>query len=155
MERNTADKCGYVRNKRGQVLNIAFCVDDILIGCSDDTMLLDTKVQLPNHFKINNLGESRTILGLYIYRDQKVGTLNIDQSRFAARIIKRSGLQSARGINAPRDPALGLNHSSSTCAEPHCNAIGSLIYPIVGTRFDFAYSIWILASFVEKPTTIH
>jgi len=155
MERSPADDCVYVRCKGGQVLVIALYVDDLLIACSDQETLDSTKRELSNRFKMKDLGESRIILGMDICRDHKAGTLSVSQTRYADKVIKRFGMDSARGINTPMDPDLDLSQPSAPCTEPYREAIGSLMYLMVGTRPDLAYPVGVLAKYVEKPTMLH
>ena len=130
-------------------------VDDLLIACSDESTLADTKSELSSRFKMKDLGESRIILGMDITRDREARTLSLCQSRYAQKVIERFGLGSAHGQTTPMDPALDLTVSSDLTSEPYREAIGSLMYLMVGTRPDLAFCIGTLAKYVEKPTTTH
>lgn len=41
------------------------------------------------------------------------------------------------------------------CTSPYCEAIGSLIYLMVGSISDLAYAVSTLSKFVENPGQIH
>ena len=155
MERNPADDCVYVRRKGGHILIIALYVDDLLIACSCMEILTGVKQQLSAQFKMKDLGESRIILGMDISRDREAGTLSLSQTRYALKVIDRFGLESARGHSTPMDPALDLTAPSEPTMEPYREAIGCLMYLMVGTRPDLAYSICTLAKYVQNPTKIH
>ena len=155
MERNPADDCVYVRRKGGQILIIALYVDDLLIACSDKAVLVQTKAQLCNGFKMKDLGESKIILGMDISRDRHARTLSLCQSRYAQKVIDRFGLTSARGQPTPMDPEVDLTQPAASCKQPYREAIGSLMYLMVGTRPDLSYAICTLAKFVENPSELH
>ena len=155
MERNPADDCVYVRRKGGHILIIALYVDDLLIACSDRSVLMETKEQLSKGFKMKDLGESKIILGMDISRDRHAGTLSLCQSRYAQKVIDRYGLTHAKGMSTPMDPGIDLTESAAPCKQPYREAIGSLMYLMVGTRPDLAFSIGTLAKFVENPSELH
>ena len=154
MERNKADDCVYVRRQGGQILIIALYVDDLLIACSDLSILNNTKRELSNRFKMKDLGESRIILGMDITRDRIKRTLSLNQSRYAQKVIERFGMSSARGQRTPMDPSLDLTDPSPLTSEPYRKAVGSLMYLMVGTRPDLAYCICTLAKYVQTPTQL-
>ena len=155
MTRNPADDCIYVRREGGHLLIIALYVDDLLIACSDESMLSKTKNDLSERFKMKDLGESRIILGMDITRDRSARTLSVCQSRYAQKVIERFGLGSARGQSTPMDPTIDLGLSDTAITEPYREAIGSLMYLMVGTRPDLAYCIGTLAKYVESPNQTH
>ena len=155
MERNPADECVYVRRKGGQILIIALYVDDILIACSSKSILDDMKQQLTARFKMKDLGESRIILGMDITRDYVNRTISLSQSRYAQKVIDRFGMTSARGQNTPMDSSIDLTVDSTPCTEPYREAIGSLMYLMVGSRPDLAYCVGTLSKHVQNPTAAH
>ena len=138
----------------GQIVLIALYVDDVLIACSNASMLAETKRQLKSHFKMKDLGKARIILGMDITRDLRARTLSLCQSRYAQKWIDRFGLSSARGQSRPVDPAVDLTQVGPACVEPYREAIGSLMYVMVGTRPDLAFSIGVLAKHVQNPTKV-
>ena len=155
MKRNPADDCVYVRRQGGHILIIALYVDELLIACSDMSMMGDTKRDLSSRFKMKDLGESRVILGLDITRDRAKRTLSLNQSRYAQKMIDRFGMGSARGQPTPMDPSLDLTLIRSPTSEPYREAIGSLMYIMVGTRPDLAYCVRVLSKHVQNRTQLH
>ena len=154
MKRNPADDCVYIRRQGGQLLIIALYVDDLLIACSHESVLMDLKQKLRQQFEMKDLGESKILLGMDISRDLEAGTLSISQSRYAQKIIERFGMGSARGQATPMDPSIDLTAPSPPCYEPYRAAIGSLMYLMVGTRPDLAFCVGRLAKYVQNPTML-
>lgn len=154
MRRHPADDCVYVRRKNKQKLIIALYVDDLLIACSHMDVLMDIKWQLSSEFKMEDLGESRIILWMNVSRDAKADIVSLSQTRYAQKAIERFGLDSSRGQFTPMDLVVDLTGPSSPCTEPYREAIGFLMYILVGTRPDLAYSISTLAKYVQNPSKI-
>lgn len=97
---------------------------------------------------MKDLGESRFIRGMDIYRYQNEGTLSISQFCYAEKIIERFGQENAQGINTPMKLNIDLIQSSPTCIEPHHKATGSSILLMVRTRPNLVYTI--LSKFAER-----
>ena len=155
MSRNPADECVYMKRNNDEVLIVALYVDDILVACSNYDILKETKLMLCQKFKMKDLGESKIILGMDIQRDVKNRTLSLCQSRYAEKVVKRFGVESVHQSRTPLDPDTDLNTPSEHCFEPFREAIGSLMYLMVGTRPDLAYAVGRLSKYVEKPTQVH
>jgi len=135
---------------------IALYVDDLLIACSDETVLTKTKSGLSRRFKMKDLSESQIILGMDITRNRQKRTITLCQSRYAQKINGRFSLGSARGQPTPMDPSVDLHDvTAPLTSEPYREVIDSLMYLMVGTRPGLAYCIGRLAKFVEKPTLVH
>jgi hypothetical protein len=59
------------------------------------------------------------------------------------------------GANTPIERGVKLNDTSELAKDvPYREAIGSLMYLMVGTRPDFAFAMSELSKFVESPTTL-
>lgn len=145
---NSADECVYIRLQGGDILIIALYVDDLLIACNSNSLLADTKLKLCARFNTKDLGESRIILGMDISRNHDTGTVSLCQSRYAQKLIDRFGLGSERGRSTPMDFSVDLNQPSTPCDKPYREAIGSLMYLMVGSRPYLAFCIGRLAKYV-------
>lgn len=71
------------------------------------------------------------------------------------RIFEQFDLESEKGQNTPMDDNVRLMKYIEPFMEPYHEAVGCLMYLIVGTRPDLEYSVYKLAKFVEHPTVIH
>ena len=92
MEHNAADDCLYVRKTGNSILLIALYVDDLLIACSDEDTLLQTKRDLCTRFEMKDLGESRVILNMDIARNRPKRQLTLCQARYAQIVGHRTVL---------------------------------------------------------------
>lgn len=155
MQRNSADDCMYRRSEGKHLLLIALYVDDLLIACNDMETLQTTKQDLCKKFRMKDLGDSHIILGMDIIRNRSERTLTLCQSRYAEKLISRFGMSSAKGTTTPVDTGIDLTATVESCENPYREAIGSLMYLMVGTRPDIAFAVGRLAKYVERPGMIH
>lgn len=70
------------------------------------------------------------------------------------RIIEQLGLESTKRQNAPMDDSVRLMQDAEPSMKPYHEAIGCIMYLVVGTHPDLAFSVSTLAKFVKSPTTI-
>ena len=154
--RNIADECLYTGSSAGALVIIALYVDDLLIACSDQEKLLEIKAELSKRFRMKDLNEARQCLGFEIHRDVQRGTLHLSQTKYANKVLCRFGMEQSKGVTTPMETGIDLNEKSEPALDiPYRQAIGSLMYLMVGTRPDIAFGISKLAKFVESPTLIH
>lgn len=74
-----ADPCVYFRRQKRKILILGVYVDDIILLANDNKLLRDTKQKLIEKFKIKDLGETRSLLGLRVTRDKQQGKIWLDQ----------------------------------------------------------------------------
>ena len=135
----------------------------LLIG-NDIPMLQSVKLWLSNKFSMKDLGESSYILEIKIYRDRSKRMLGLSQSKYIDLILKRFSMDGSKrgylsmsqGIHlfkkmSPKIPEQ-RNRMSSI---PYALAIGSLMYAMLCTRPDVAYTLGIVSRFQADPGEIH
>lgn len=155
MERNTADDWMYVRHKQGLLVILALYVDYLLIACSHDIKLKQTKLELCTGFKMKDFGESHFILGMDISHDRNSRPRNVCQSRYAQKVIERFGLQSANGSATAIETGLDLTMSDDVSDHRYRSAIGDLMYLMVGNRPDLAFTVCTLDKYVDRHANFH
>ena len=73
-------------------------------------------------------------------------------------------MDTCKAVGIPMDPGLLLSSEDSPKTEeeanamaeiPYANAVGSLMYAMVSSRPDLAYSLSILSKFMSKPGMKH
>lgn len=140
---------------RGSIcLHILVYVDDFIIACNDAVVLQEFKDYLQRCFRMKDLGKLKYFLGFEVARN--ASGFYLSQRKYALDIISETGLLGAKPSLVP----IELNHQLARAAGPLANAhqyrrlIGRLIY-LTNTRPDLAYSIHILAQFMQKPLLPH
>jgi hypothetical protein len=128
-----ADKCVYVKYaKDNQVVFIGLYVDDCTI-LAHQQLLVETKAILSNKFKIKDLGEVQSVLGLEIIRDRHAGTLDIHQVGRIDAILSEFNMQDCNKAHTPMITGLQLpkvvdfDPSQQAC-QPYREAVGKLLY---------------------------
>jgi hypothetical protein len=134
------------------MLIIALYVDDGLVAGSDTEELNQFVEQLKSQFKVT-VKPASYFLGLQI-EQQSNGDIKINQSGYARKTLERFGFDECKPVQTPMlkgtdDTQINREDSSY----PYRQAVGALMYLMIGTRPDIAYSISYLSRSLEKPTS--
>lgn len=102
------------------------------------------------------------ILGMEIIRDRKHRKLLLTQERYSQKVLERFGMLEVRPMSTPMQEPLDPKNRLEVEANDFCNksvpyfeAIGSLMYLMVGTRPDIAFANGKLSKFCERPERKH
>lgn len=141
-----------------EVLLILY-VDDILIFADSIAAVERTKKQLFAKYAMSDLGEAQQFLGLQILRDRPARKIYIHQSAYLRRVLDRFNMADCNGVAIPMDPSNNLRIAepgTSPCdQQQYQSETGSIMYGMIGSRPDLAYSMSTLSRFNSNPTTIH
>ena len=156
-----SDNCILVRKDPNCLLIVLIYVDDGLACCSDEKVLNDVIKHLQTRFEISVMNPS-CFIGLEIHRNRAMRTLHISQKYYINKIVSKFKLDEAKGLSTPADSNLKLCRDGTLDGEdhetvnvPYRQLIGSLMYAMLGSRPDIAYSTSFLASFSENPKATH
>lgn len=148
-----ADPCLFIRERKGRKLLIALYVDDGLIASThqqDSEMFIK---ELKEKFKIT-VGEVSCFLGLEIecHRDNSI---TVSQKGYARKILKRFGFDECKPVATPmlKDSRLQNPEDDKISDFPYRQAVGALMYLMLGTRPDLAYSVGFLSRTLENPSS--
>lgn len=150
--------------KDGITLIIAVYVDDILIVSSDGALTNRLKSVLSSKFKMKDIGEASSILGINIVRDRKHGVITIDQSQYIKKVLERFGMHDSNPAASPLDHNQRLSNEMSPKNQQECEAmrnipyqeaIGSIMYAAQLTRPDISFAVSILSRFNRNPGNAH
>jgi hypothetical protein len=109
-------------------------------------------------------GDLRWLLGIGIDRDRERRTISFSQGAYIQKIVEHFGMEDAAPLSIPIAPGHNLSKSQSPSTPdeiedmrrvPYREAVGSLMYVVVGTRPDIAYAVSYLARFMENPGRAH
>ena len=144
------DACLYLLMDDGEIIIVLVYVDDLLLVASSLAAIYKIKDALHKRFEMKDLGEAKVILGLAIRRDTALGTLKLSHGKYAGQELEKFGMAECHPIGTPLEVRLQLvkaNGSDDTL--PYREAVGSLMYLMVGTRPDLAFAIGKLSRFVS------
>ncbi|RAW42112.1 hypothetical protein PC110_g1707 [Phytophthora cactorum] len=110
------------------------------------------------------LGKVKYLLGWSIQRGRKNRTIFIHQHKYATKVIDRFSDYIPYPIATPaeRNAKLSVSSQPSNEAEkdamkdiPYCEAVGSIMYLMVGTRPDMAFYMREVSQFLAKSGMDH
>ena len=104
------------------------------------------------------------MLGIGIERDREKTTISFSQTTYIQKMIEHFGMEEAKLLSVPINPGHNLTKSQSPSDPqaikemkhvPYREAIRSLMYAVIGTRLDIAYTVSYLARFMANPGHAH
>ena len=153
----SADHAIFVRGDDSISSIIAIYIDDITVATKSMKTINKVKDALKASYEMTNLGEITWILGMHITHDCKAGWIALSQEKFIKEVLERFGKSDIRPISTP---ALANEHltkltSPETDVKSFQRAIGALMYPMLGTRPDLAFSVGALGRHAANPGDEH
>ncbi len=119
------------------------------------------KKELANRFNIKDFGPVKFILGLEITRDRKNKTTYLNQEKYITNILNHFNikdtkpmdtLQAIREVLSKDDPTV---KSEDMKAVPYKNAIGSIMYAMIGTHPDITVATSTVSRFLFELGLTH
>lgn len=148
-----ADSCLFIRKKGDKKLIIALYVDDGLVMSTHQQEIESFVKELEKEFKITVKPVSY-YLGLEIERSED-GSIKISQQAYAKKILERFGFQDCKPVSTPmiKEPDVPKESRESYITDfPYRQAVGALMYLMVGTRPDLAFSVSYLSRSLDCVT---
>jgi hypothetical protein len=117
--------------------------------------IVETKRYLTSIFKMKDLDEVDTILGIKVKKHSSGYALN--QSHYIEKMLDKFKYLNIKEANTPFDSSMKLNYyCDKTVAQlEYTSAIGSLMYDMHCTRPGIAFPICKLSRYTSKPNTDH
>ena len=152
---NNAYKCIYSKFTNNFGVLICLYVDDLLIFGTNMKGILDTKKYLTSQFKMKDLGEVDTILGIKVKKYS--GGYALSQSHFIEKVLLKFQHLKFKEANTPYDSSIKLleNSGREVAQLEYASAIGSLMYAIYCTRPDIAFAMCKISRYTSNPSTEH
>jgi hypothetical protein len=155
--RTEADHAVFVCPSDGIPDIITLYVDDMGLISESLERILQDKEALSRFYQMTDLSEMGWILGIRITWDREKGTLALSQEKFIREILERYRMSNSRPISTPALPNERLIKLSSpeVDAKSYQRALGSLMYPMLGTCPDLGYTIAALSRHAANPGPDH
>ena len=134
---------------------VALYVDDFFIFSNDSRNLQLLKEKLSSEFKIKDLGRAKECLGARIKYDKN--KISLDQEHYVDLILKRFDMTDCKSVCTPIDSNVSSTQTNEVCDKnlPYQRLIGSLMYLVVLTRPDLAFTVSYLSQFNNCYTEYH
>lgn len=115
----------------------------------------DTKKYLSSRFKMKDLDEVDTILGIKVKKHS--GGFALCQSHYVEKILNKFNHLDIKEANTPYDVACKLSKNSNRAIAQieYASAIGSFLYAMHCTRPDIAFAECKLSRYTNKPSVEH
>jgi hypothetical protein len=160
-----ADHCMYIRQLTdlSPLCIIALYVDDLLLACNDLKALTQLKANLITQFEMEDLGEAVFILGIEIKRNRATRTLSIGQPAYISSLLERHGMTNCKPASVPMDrknfsqlvkSPVGYLATAESIREYQA-VIGGIMFAMLCTRPDIAFTVTTLAQFSSNPSPVH
>jgi hypothetical protein len=152
------------RYQGDDVLIVAVDVDNMTIAGNSRHAIQTFKTELSQHVNIKDMGDLKWLLGIKVKRDWEKHTISFSQHAYILKILKRFNLQDTKPLSTPLNPnhSLSLTQCPSTpqqydamCRVPYHEAIGSLMYTVLGTHADIMFAVTFLSQFMQNPGQPH
>lgn len=163
--RSEYDSCVYFQeNKQGEYVYMLLYVDDILIASINKAEFQKLKSVLSKEFEMKDLGDAKKILGMEITRDRANRKLSVSQEDYLWKVLAKFDMDQCKEVATPLGAHFSLQAATDKELQsqeeymrkvPYQNAVGSIMYAMVGTRPDLAHVVGIISRFMSKPAKEH
>nr|KAJ0201752.1 hypothetical protein LSAT_V11C600334860 [Lactuca sativa] len=154
-QHNSVDRCIYSKHTSDCIVVICLYVDDMLIIGNHLEGILETKKYLSSNFKMKDLGEVDTILGIKVKRTG--GQISLSQSHYIDKILTKFQHLNIKEFNTPFNSSVKLkvNSGRAVAQLEYASAVGSMMYATHCTRPDIAFAVSKLSQYTVNPGTEH
>ncbi|KAJ9556327.1 LOW QUALITY PROTEIN: hypothetical protein OSB04_010941 [Centaurea solstitialis] len=158
------EPCVYTKFSGSIVTFLVLYVDDILLIGNDVPTLQSVKSWLSKCFQIKDLGEAAYILGIKIYRNRSKRLIGLSQSTYIDKVLKRFRMDESKKGFIPMQHGIVLSKTQCPVSSqdqdrmksvPYASAIGSIMYAMLCTRPDVAYSVSVTSRYQQNPGEPH
>ncbi|KAJ9557822.1 hypothetical protein OSB04_012436 [Centaurea solstitialis] len=158
------EPCVYTKFSGSIVTFLVLYVDDILLIGNDVPTLQSVKSWLSRCFQMKDLGEAAYILGIKIYRNRSKRLIGLSQSRYIDKILKKFRMDESKKGFSPMQHGIVLSKTQCPVSSqdqdkmksvPYASAIGSIMYTMLCTRPDVAYSVSVTSRYQQNPGEPH
>jgi hypothetical protein len=140
---------------RGKILIVSLYVDDLIYTGNDLKMIEEFKESMKGRFAMTDLGKMRYFLGVEVNQNEK--GIFIFQHKYASEILSRFGMKECNKVCSPIVPGCKLvkdENGKASDSTTYKQMVGCLMY-LLATRPDIAFSVCLVARYMERPTEIH
>lgn len=157
--RSLSDPGTYVKIIGQDIIILIVYVDDALFTGSKESLVNAHVKTFMKRWESRYLGKAKEYLGIRFTRDLSKGTLILDQTRYAEKVIQRFGQENCKPVSTPLPtgytPRPNSNQASASLRSSYQSVIGSLLYIMLGTRPDIAYAVIKMSQFAANPSEEH
>ncbi|KAH9105367.1 hypothetical protein AeMF1_018786 [Aphanomyces euteiches] len=158
-ERCVQEVCLYTKRVGDSMVLLSVYVDDITITGNDDQQIEKACNALKDKFKMTNLGELKSILGIKVETHGHVVTMS--QQGYVEVLLDKFNMADCKPVSTPEGVGHALVPTSKSQDEvkalnlPYRELVGSLQYLVTATRPDIANAVRNLSKHLSKYDDTH
>lgn len=162
--RSYADHSLFVKQTSEYILIVIVYVDDLIMMANNMETMDHLKHRLEKEYNMTDLGELHHCLGIEFKRDRVARTITLSQKHFIQEVLERFGMQDCKPIGTPLDANSKLvkltdeefkQYDEQMQGIPYKQAVGALMYIMVGTRPDLAFAQSVVSQHMSRPGPMH
>jgi hypothetical protein len=138
---------------------IAVYVDDLLIAGPSKADIQKIKDALSQRFEMTDLGACTYYLGMSVTRDRRNRVLRLNQRGYIEKVLRDFSMWECNPTLTPMDAKLEPMPEGYKATEEdrhwYAQAIGSLMYAMLGTRPDVAFAVSCCSRYLANPGEPH
>lgn len=147
----------YIRNKKSgrPLMMLLVYVDDFVIAARRSNDIADFLAEVQGHWKLSDMGEIDTILGMKVVRDRATRKIFLHQPAYVDKIVKQFPTPSNPRYQSSTPLAAGyadIPDGDLIGATQYQGLVGCLQWLATCTRPDISYTASFLARYLTKPT---
>ncbi|KAI3659112.1 hypothetical protein MP638_001979 [Amoeboaphelidium occidentale] len=154
--RLVSDEAIYIHRDDNDITIITIYVDDMVIIGNSKENISKFIANMHTCFKLKHLGPIGFIIGIQVIRDRDQRTISLSQRQYIVDIAKRFNITDKVHFKTPMEVSFHVqSHKSCSTTNPYPEAVGSLMYAMLGTRPDIAFAVGHLCRFMSQPSEAH
>ena len=116
-------------------------VDDIIIAGDDYEKVSELKKELMNQFRMKDLGNLHSFLGVNMVRTED--EIKLSQSTYLKKLLKRFGMEECRPVKTPIElkPDLHEDAEITDTSRPYRELVGCLMYVMLTTKPNLSVTV--------------
>ena len=144
--------CLFILRRGNEEIFVCVYVDSFLLASYSTKLMHEVKDKFSSEFKMKDLGRLERLLKLEA-KWEADGGMVLCQEKFAPAVVVKFGslIKQEYDTSMPVSALEPVVNAVEITAEVYRSAVGSLMYLIVCTRPDLAYSVAVLARHVASP----
>lgn len=153
-----ADNGMYLAAKGETEVYLGLYVDDMLLASKNVSDLDIVKTKLSSNFKMKDLGPVKKFLNIDVMYKKKLGVMALSQKGAIARLLEKFQMQNCSSVATPITNVKDLYYHNDAKLESNFRyrqLIGSLMFVMLGSRPDLAFTVTVLSRFLENPHQNH
>lgn len=150
---STGDRCVYTFHVNEEPIHVEVHVDDLLVCGSDINAVNHVKAAVAEHFKVRDLGEVKSYLGMEVKWNRTARSVSLANPRHTLDLLREYNMEGCKSNEAPMARGAELGDGKPLPdGNLFAELVGSLLYLGNQTRPDISFAVGRLARRMATPT---